>query len=148
MTAVRLALLCLALALAAALPARAEDPAPAADAAAEAPVTATPGEDGVQRLTMTMGSYFYRPRHVIVTAGKPVEITLTAEEGFVPHDIVIDDPASGIELKEAVGGGKTGVLRFTPEKPGTFAFYCSKKAPFSKSHRERGMEGVIEVRAP
>lgn len=147
MTATRIALLALVLGLAAALPAGAADPAPATDPA-EAPVTATLDADGVQRLTMTMGSYFYRPRHVIVTAGKPVEIALTAEEGFVPHDIVIDDPASGIALEEAVRGGKTEVLRFTPEKPGTFAFYCSKKAPFSKSHRERGMEGVLEVRAP
>jgi hypothetical protein len=78
------AVLCLA--LAAALPARAQD---------AAPVAATLDADGVQRLAMTMGSYFYRPSHVVVTAGKPVEITLTAEEGFVPHDIVIDDAASG-----------------------------------------------------
>jgi plastocyanin len=140
-TMARTAALLLALALVAALPARAED------APAEAPVAATLGADGVQRATMTMGSYFYRPRHLVVTAGKPVELTLTAEEGFTPHDFVIDDPASGIEVKQDVGGGKTAVVRFTPANAGTFAIYCSKKAPFMASHRKKGMEGVLEVRA-
>jgi hypothetical protein len=36
-------------------------------------------------------------------------------------------------------------IKFVPTKTGTYPFYCSKKVPFVKSRRERGMEGVLEV---
>ncbi|MBM4196555.1 MAG: quinol oxidase [Gammaproteobacteria bacterium] len=115
-----------------------------APALAEEPVTATLDADGVQRAAIVLDSYSYTPGHLIVQAGKPVELKLT-KEGFAPHDFVIDDAAAGFTVKEDVGGdGKT--LRFTPMNPGKFAIYCSKKAPIGKSHREKGMEGVLEVR--
>jgi plastocyanin len=110
------------------------------------PVVAEAGADGVQRVTITLDSYSYAPAHVVVTAGQPVELTLVSVTTLVPHDLVIDDPASGLALRREVGAGKTETLSFTPSAPGTFAFYCSKKPPFLKSHRDRGMEGVLEVR--
>jgi hypothetical protein len=36
-------------------------------------------------------------------------------------------------------------IAFTPRKPGKYAIYCSKKPPLLASHRERGMEGILEV---
>ncbi len=112
--------------------------------AADAPVTATLDEDGVQRASIVLDSYSYAPGHLIVMAGKPVELMLT-KEGFAPHDFVIDDAAAGFTVKQDVGGDGVKVS-FTPMKPGTYAIYCSKKAPFAASHREKGMEGVLEVR--
>jgi len=32
-----------------------------------------------------------------------------------------------------------------PRKPGKYLMYCSKKPPLMASHRERGMEGILEV---
>ena len=116
--------------------------APAADTPFVVPVDA----DGVQRTTVTLDSFSYAPSHLVVVAGKPVELTLVSESSFVPHDLVIDDPASGLSVKQNVGSGDTEKVSFTPEKPGRYAFYCSKKPPFGKSHREKGMEGVIEVK--
>lgn len=121
-------------------PGRAEDPP------AEAPVAATVDADGVQRLTMVLDNYFYRPKHIVVAVDKPVELTLVSESGFAPHNIVIDDPASGLDIRKDVGSGKTVKLSFTPKRTGTFVFFCDKKAPFMASHRAKGMEGVIEVR--
>ena len=121
------------LALLAAVPAFAADP-----------VVLTVDPDGVQRGSIVLDSYSFTPSHIVVTAGKPVELTLT-KEGFAPHDFVIDDPASGLAIKQSVGGDPVK-LTFTPERTGTFAFYCSKKIPFGKTHREKGMEGVLEVR--
>ncbi len=120
-------------------------PARAADEAA-APVTATLDADGVQRATMTLDNYAYVPGHLIVAANEPVELTLVSESGFASHNIVIDDPASGLSIRQDVGSGKTVKLTFTPTRAGTFPFYCDKKAPFMASHREKGMEGVLEVR--
>jgi DNA-binding response OmpR family regulator len=39
------------------------------------PVELTVGEDGIQRGTVTLDSYSYSPNHLIVRAGKPVELT-------------------------------------------------------------------------
>ena len=41
------------------------------------PVTA----DGVQRATVTLDSYSYTPNHLIVEAGKPVELTILRKDG-------------------------------------------------------------------
>jgi plastocyanin len=114
--------------------------------ATDAPVAATLGDDGVQRLTIEMDNYVYTPKHIVVQAGTPVELTFTSVSGLTPHDFVIDDPAFGQAVEVAVGGGKSKTVTFTPANPGTFTFYCSKDAPFMASHREKGMEGTLEVR--
>ena len=48
-------------------------------------------------------------------------------------------------INEDIGAGATVKVRFTPTKAGVFAFYCDKKLLFFKSHREKGMEGVLKV---
>jgi plastocyanin len=110
------------------------------------PAVVPVGEDGVQRLTIEMDNYSYAPAHIVVQAGKPVELTFVSVSDWTPHDFVIDDPAFGQEVDVNVGGGKTRAVTFTPANAGTFVFYCSKDIPFAKGHREKGMEGRIEVR--
>lgn len=117
------------------------------DPAAASPVVATVDADGVQRATLTLDSYSYTPRDLVVEVNRPVELTLTSASGFVPHNLVLDDPASGLDIRQDVGSGKTVQLRFTPTRVGKFAFYCDKKAPFMPDHRAKGMEGTLEVRA-
>ena len=114
----------------------------------DAPVVATIDADGVQRATLTLDSYSYSPSHLIVEVNRPVEITLTSVSSFVPHNLVIDDPASGLAVRQDVGSGKTVLLRFTPTRTGTFPYFCDKKAPFMPSHRAKGMEGTMVVREP
>ena len=48
--------------------------------------------DGVQRATVTLDSYSYTPNHLIVEAGKPVELTLTSVTTIVPHNFIIKGP--------------------------------------------------------
>jgi plastocyanin len=120
--------------------------AQAGETDAAAPITASMDADGVQRATLTLDSYSYTPSHLIVTAGRPVELTLVSVSSLVPHNLVLNDPASGLSLKQDVGAGKTVKLTFTPTQPGTFAFFCDKKPPFMSSHRAKGMEGKLEVR--
>lgn len=102
--------------------------------------------DGVQRMTMILDSYSYSPNHVIVQAGRPVEFLLRSVTTITPHNFVLKDEASGLSLDHNVGAGKNSVLRFTPMQKGTFPFYCDKKLLFFASHREKGMEGKLEVR--
>ena len=114
----------------------------AAVAWAGEPATLEPGADGVQRATITLDSYSYSPDRLIVQAGKPVELTLTSVTTITPHNFIITELA----VEQDVGAGKTVTVRFTPMQPGTYLFYCDKKLLFLPSHREKGMEGRLEVR--
>ncbi|HLB16297.1 MAG TPA: cupredoxin domain-containing protein, partial [Burkholderiales bacterium] len=84
--------------------------------------------------------------HLIVQAGKPVELTLTSAATVVPHNLILKDPAAGLSVAPDVGPRETAKVSFTPTKPGTYVFYCDKKLLFFPSHREQGMEGRLEVR--
>jgi len=117
-----------------------------AAAGAGEPVVAQVGADGVQHATITLDSYSYTPDHLVVQAGKPVELTLTSVTTLTPHNFILNDPATGFVVDQNVGHGKTVSVRFTPAQPGTFIFYCDKKLLFFASHREKGMEGRLEVR--
>ncbi len=102
--------------------------------------------DGIQRAVVEADSYEFSPRHLVVQAGKPVELTVKSVTVLVPHNFLIDDPKSGLAIREEISAGQTVKITFTPTVPGSFAIYCDKKLLFFKSHREKGMEGVLEVR--
>lgn len=100
--------------------------------------------DGVQRAAITGGNYFFRPRRLVVKANLPVELSLSREAGIVPHTLVIKAPEAGIVLDQQLGTG-VSTIRFTPTAAGTYPYYCRNKLLFFKSHREQGMEGMLEV---
>ena len=102
--------------------------------------------DGVQRAVVEADSYAFIPNHLTVNAGKPVELTFKSLTWVVPHNVIIDDPRSGLNIREEIPAGGKLTMTFTPTVPGSFAIYCDKKLPFFKSHREKGQEGVLEVR--
>lgn len=110
------------------------------------PVTIPVSADGVQRVTITVGSYSYSPNHLVVDVGKPVELILVSVATIVPHNFLISDPAGGLLVEQDVGPGKTVTVRFTPSQPGLFPFICDKRLWPLPSHRDKGMEGVLEVK--
>jgi len=112
----------------------------------DAPVRVPVDADGVQRVAIVGGSYFFRPNHVIIRAHVPVELTVSAEPGVVPHSFEIDAPQAGIAVHTELGTTPR-TLRFTPTAPDRFAYYCTHRLLFLRSHRERGMEGVLDVEA-
>jgi plastocyanin len=101
-------------------------------------------KDGVQRVEIVAGSYFFDPNHIIVKVNVPVELMVRKEGWFVPHNIVIKAPEAGIDFDVSLGTDPK-TIRFTPTKAGIYPFYCSKKLLFFESHREKGMEGKLEV---
>ncbi len=104
------------------------------------------GADGVQRATVEADSYSYTPSHLVVKAGVPAELTFKSLTFLVPHNVVLDDLRLGVSIREEVPAGETVTVRFTPMVTGSFSIYCDKKLLFFKSHREKGMEAVLEVR--
>lgn len=107
--------------------------------------TAKTDTDGVQRVEILAGSYFFDPNYIIVKVNVPVELKIRKEPGIIPHDIVLKAPEAGIEfalqLKET-----PEIIKFTPKKTGTYPFDCVKKVLFFESHKDKGMTGTLEVR--
>ena len=105
---------------------------------------ATPDADGVQRVRIIGGEYFFNPARIVVKANKPVEFLASKEAGRVPHNLVIDAAAAGVRVKADLST-EAKRITFTATAPGAYPLYCDKKLPFFASHRERGMEGTLEV---
>lgn len=107
-------------------------------------LVATVDADGVQRVRILGGSYFFKPGHIVVKVNVPVELLASRESGITPHNLVIKAPEAGISVEEDLGTDPKKVT-FKPTAVGKYPIYCSKKLPFMAGHRERGMEGVLEV---
>jgi plastocyanin domain-containing protein len=102
-------------------------------------------KDGIQRVDIVGGSYYFKPNYIILKVNVPVELKVRKEPGLTPHDLVIKAPEAGMQVKVELST-EPKVVTFTPTKTGKFPFYCDKKFLFFESHREKGMEGTIEVR--
>lgn len=98
---------------------------------------------GVQRVDIIAGNYYFRPNHIIIKANAPVVLTIRKESGIVPHTFFIDAPEAGIRIDMPLSP-EPGIVNFTPERAGNYVFYCNQRGLFG-SHREKGMEGVLEV---
>ena len=105
---------------------------------------ATVDKDGVQRVRILAGEYFFKPGHIVVKVNLPVELIARKEAGITPHNIVIQAPQAGIAVEEDLETDPKSIT-FTPTAVGKYPFYCSNQLLFFASHRERGMEGILEV---
>ena len=106
---------------------------------------AVPDSDGVQRVYIRAGSYYYKPSYIVVKRDQPVELVIIRESAVVPHNIVMNYPDAGMQFDVEIDPEKPVKITFTPTKVGVFEFYCDKKLLFFPSHREKGMHGAIEV---
>jgi plastocyanin domain-containing protein len=102
------------------------------------------GQDGVQRVEILAGGYYYDPNVIVVKVNVPVELVVKRTRALFGHNIVLNEPDAGIDFEQALGT-KPVSIAFTPTKVGKYTFLCSHKIPFSKSHLERGMFGYLEV---
>ncbi len=112
-------------------------------AAEQKTVTAQIDKDGIQRVDILAGSYFFNPNHIILKVNVPTEIKIRKEAGLVPHDITMNSPEAGMKFHEGIGE-EPKIIGFVPTRTGKYPFWCSKKF-LGESHRKKGMEGTIEV---
>lgn len=112
--------------------------------AAEQRFVATIGADGYQRVEMTAGSYYFDPQIVVVKVNVPVEMTIRKEPGITPHNLVMRSPEADLDFEIAVSTEPKKVS-FMATKTGAYPFECSHRFLFFKSHKDRGMRGILEV---
>ncbi len=99
---------------------------------------AVEGADGVQRVEIGLHSFYFEPNRVVVHAGRPVVIRLHNSSLVVPHNFTIAD--SSLSVSQGVGRKRTHEVRFTPERPGEYEFFCHVG-----SHAKKGMTGTLVV---
>lgn len=102
----------------------------------EKPTEATGSAMTEQVITVEGGEYYFQPNEIRVKQGEKVTITLK-NVGKMPHDFVIGALSVQSELTR---GGEEATVTFTPDKTGTFEFYCSVSG-----HRQQGMRGTLIV---
>ncbi len=102
-------------------------------------------KDGIQRVEVVGGSYYFKPNYIILKVNVPAELKVRKESGITPHNLVINSPEAKMKIRINLSTDPQ-VVTFTPNKIGKFPFYCDKKFLFFESHRDKGMEGTIEVR--
>ena len=107
------------------------------------PVVALAGE--ATTIEVKLDSYTFKPDKITVKAGQPVTLKVANEASFLPHNLVIKAPDAGIDVRIDVGAGKTGEATFTPTKAGSYPMVCDKAPPIGKSHKEKGMHGLLIV---
>lgn len=101
-------------------------------------------KDGVQRVNILAGSFYFDPDYILVRVNVPVEVMIKKEAEITPHDFIIDAPEAGLHVREPLSADPK-VIKFIATKVGKYPFYCDQKFLFFKSHRERGMVGTLEV---
>ena len=103
--------------------------------------TPTPGSetttttDKDEKIVVEGKSFSFTPNKIAVKKGQPVTIVFKNSEGI--HDFVLDE--FNVETKQ-IKTGESVEVTFTPDKAGTFEFYCSVG-----NHRAMGMVGTLTV---
>ena len=104
--------------------------------ATKLPAVAIKQETAVENtITIEGGDYFFKPVEIRVKKDQKVKIIFKNTKGF--HDLVIDEFSAW--APQILEGNDTEVT-FTPDKIGTFEFYCSVDG-----HRALGMKGKLIV---
>jgi plastocyanin len=92
--------------------------------------------DGVREITIEGSEFAFSLSTLAFKVGQPVRLTFK-NAGEMPHDWVIDE--LGVRTK-IIESNQEDVIEFTPDKAGTFEYYCSVG-----KHREMGMKGMLTV---
>jgi plastocyanin len=119
-------------------------PAIAADPAVQKRVVAEVDKDGVQRVELIGGEYYFDPNVIVVRVNIPVELRVKKAGGFIPHNIIVKAPEAGIDFNVEMKK-EFQPIAFTPTKKGRYSMYCDLKFLWFDTHQEKGMEGIIEV---
>lgn len=106
-------------------------------------MTATTDASGVQKVTVEIHSFYFKPSRIIVKSGVPVDMTFKFKNLFTPHNFTCNGEEAGIQIDKSAGFmsfNRTKELKFTPTKAGEYPFYCGVD-----SHMKKGMTGTIVV---
>lgn len=101
---------------------------------------ATTGADGIQRVEIVGGEYYYDPNYIVVKVNRPVEMKLRKAGGFIPHDLVVKAPEAGIDIRIEMKD-EPQIVRFTPTRVGKYPCTATRASSGSKPTGKKGWRG-------
>ena len=96
-------------------------------------------------IELELGSYRFTPAQITLTVREPVVLRLINKDKIIPHNFTIEDARGELDIDVDVLAGEEVDIPLTPMTTGQYRFFCSNKMLLMKSHREKGMEGTLEV---
>lgn len=96
-------------------------------------------------IEVTLDSYTISPDQITIKVNQPVTLKVTNAASFIPHNLIITAPEADIDVRVNVRAGKSGEVTFTPTRTGSYAMTCDKAPPIGKSHKKKGMHGLLIV---
>jgi plastocyanin len=100
-----------------------------------------------QVIEIELGDHRFTPAEVHIAANQPAVLKLVNTDGMTPHNFTLETAGDKTDINVDVSAGDAVEVRLGPMQAGTYTFYCDKKLPFMKSHRDKGMEGSLIVTA-
>lgn len=88
----------------------------------------------VKEIILTASSFSFNPQTIRVKKGERIKLVITNKD--IRHTFTIKE----LEVDQNLPVGKTTSFELTPEKNGTFIFYCAVPG-----HKASGMEGKLVV---
>ncbi len=81
-------------------------------------------------------TFVFTPTTITAKVGQTVNVTIE-NAGALEHTFLIDE--FGVN-SGTIAAGATQTVTFTPDKAGTFTFYCN-----TPGHKEGGMTGLLTI---
>lgn len=94
-----------------------------------------------------LGDYRFMPEEIQLVAGQPARLGLINTDSVVPHNFTLEAADSTVIVEVEILAGETIEVELEPLSTGRYTFYCDKKMLFMKSHRDKGMQGSLNVTA-
>lgn len=107
---------------------------------------APPPRPGERIVSLRAGSYFFEPATLELPEAEPAVLRVSNEATLIPHSFVLAGPDGKILFRQELEKGGETILRLPPLAAGTYLFYCDHSL-LGTTHRGRGMEGTIRVKA-
>ena len=103
------------------------------------------GQDDISVIEVKLGGYRFMPQEILLIADQPSILRLVNTDNITPHNFTMNASNGAVDIDVDVLGGESVEIQLAPLPSGRYPFYCGNKLMFMKSHREKGMEGVLIV---
>jgi plastocyanin len=102
-------------------------------------------DDAIPVIDLELGDYRFLPREIQLNANQSAILRLVNTDSVTPHNFIMETGSGSPTVEVDLLGGESVEVKLPPLPAGRYIFYCSNKLLFMKSHREKGMEGILIV---
>lgn len=96
----------------------------------------TQGDQPPQEVSLSHGDYQFTVDTLEVDTGWPVTLRLTNTDWFTPHNVTLQDTATGVEISANISAGSKAVGKLTPPRPAPIPSSTTENGLSSKAVRD------------